>query len=244
MRRHPRCGRRTLVQARATVRRATICPPNRERPTMSDARAAASVELHPAGWMERLHRHIDPATSLGELLFGLIMTLTFTLAAGVVMQEEGRAGARELLIAVLGCNVAWGIIDAALYLSSLLLERGERRKLGQRLRGGSESDSMALLAERFDDLLEGSVAADERDTLYRRILARVRTQAPREGGLTGSDWIAATIVCIAVILPTFPAALPFWLVEDPWMALRASNAILLVLLFVSGWAWARYTSAT
>ena len=95
---------------------------------MSDARAAAaSADLHPTGWMERLHRHIDPATSLGELLFGLIMTLTFTLAAGVIMQEEGREGARELLIAVLGCNIAWGIIDAALYLSSNLLERGERR---------------------------------------------------------------------------------------------------------------------
>ena len=212
---------------------------------MSDARAAAaSAALHPTGWMARLHRHIDPATSLGELLFGLIMTLTFTLAAGVVMQEEGREGARELLIAVLGCNVAWGIIDAVLYLSSNLLERGERRKIGQRLRGGSEHESMALLAARLDEMLEDIVPPDERESIYRRILARVKTHAPREGGLTGSDWIAALIVCIAVILPTFPAAVPFWLIEDPWMALRASNAILLALLFVSGWTWARYTSAT
>jgi hypothetical protein len=212
---------------------------------MSDARAAeVSADLHPTGWMARLHRHIDPATSLGELLFGLIMTLTFTLAAGVIMQEEGREGARDLLIAVLGCNIAWGIIDAALYLSSNLLERGERRKLGQRLRGGSEAESMALLAERFDDLLDGSVPAEERASLYRRIVARVKSHAPRETGLTGSDWIAATIVCIAVILPTFPAAVPFWLIDDPWLALRVSNAILLALLFASGWAWARYTTAT
>lgn len=211
---------------------------------MSDVRAHAAPELHPAGWMERLHRHIDPATSLGELLFGLIMTLTFTLAAGVIMQEEGREGARELLIAVFGCNVAWGIIDAALYLSSTLLERGERRKLGQRLRGGSEAESLALLSERFDELLDGSVAPEERASLYGRILARVRSTTPRERGLGGSDWIAAIIVCIAVILPTFPAAAPFWLIEDLERALRVSNGILLALLFISGWAWARYTSAT
>lgn len=205
---------------------------------------AASAELHPTGWMERLHRHIDPATSLGELLFGLIMTLTFTLAAGVIMQEEGREGAREMLIAVLGCNIAWGIIDAALYLSSSMLERGERRKLGQRMRGGTEAEAMALLAERFDELLEDSVPAEERASLYGRIVKRVKSHAPREGGLTGSDWIAAFIVCVAVILPTFPAAAPFWLIEDLELALRVSNGILLALLYISGWAWARYTSAT
>jgi hypothetical protein len=27
-------------------------------------------------------KYLDPATSLGEVLFGLIMTLTFTLGAG------------------------------------------------------------------------------------------------------------------------------------------------------------------
>jgi hypothetical protein len=37
-------------------------------------------------------RHLDPGSRMGELLFGLIMTLTFTLAAGIVIQEEGREG--------------------------------------------------------------------------------------------------------------------------------------------------------
>src|SRR6478736_6757784 len=34
-----------------------------------------------------------------------------TLGAGMVVENEGRAGARQLLGAVVGCNVAWGIID-------------------------------------------------------------------------------------------------------------------------------------
>jgi hypothetical protein len=59
-------------------------------------------------------RHLDPGWHMGEVLFGLIMTLTFTLAAGIVIQEEGREGAREMLIGILGCNLAWGIIDGVL----------------------------------------------------------------------------------------------------------------------------------
>ena len=31
-------------------------------------------------------RHLDPASQMGKVLFGLIMTVTFTLAAGIVIQ--------------------------------------------------------------------------------------------------------------------------------------------------------------
>ena len=58
-----------------------------------------------------MDRYLDPATSLAEIMFGLIMTLTFTLGAGIIIEDEGREGARQLLIAVIGCNIAWGIID-------------------------------------------------------------------------------------------------------------------------------------
>ena len=58
------------------------------------------------------------------------MTLTFTLGAGLIIEDEGHAGARELLIAVLGCNVAWGVIDGALYLVGQLFDRGRLQRLG------------------------------------------------------------------------------------------------------------------
>jgi hypothetical protein len=31
-------------------------------------------------------RHLDPASHMGEILFGLIMTLTFALAVGILIQ--------------------------------------------------------------------------------------------------------------------------------------------------------------
>jgi len=64
-----------------------------------------------------LARHLDTSDALAEILFGLIMVLTFTLAAGFVA-SEGAAGVRELMLAAIGCNLAWGIIDAAMYVMS------------------------------------------------------------------------------------------------------------------------------
>jgi hypothetical protein len=42
---------------------------------------------------------------MGEALFGLIMTLTFTLGVDLIIHEQGREGARQMLIGILGCNL-------------------------------------------------------------------------------------------------------------------------------------------
>ena len=57
---------------------------------------------------------LSPGTRLGEILFGLIMTLTFTLGAGAYFGGRSERATTELLYATIGCNIAWGIIDAAL----------------------------------------------------------------------------------------------------------------------------------
>jgi hypothetical protein len=58
-------------------------------------------------------RHLDPASRLGEILFGFIMVLSVTLTAGFNV-VDGKRGVRQLLLAAVGANVAWGIIDAAI----------------------------------------------------------------------------------------------------------------------------------
>src|SRR5262245_35554993 len=101
-----------------------------------------------------MDRYLDPASSMGEVLFGLIMTLTFTLGAGIIIQDEGREGARQLLIAVIGCNIAWGIIDAALYLAGQIFDRGRLRRLGRAIRESRDPASATqLVASELDPLL-------------------------------------------------------------------------------------------
>ena len=53
-------------------------------------------------------RHLDPASRLGEILFGFIMVLTVTLTANFTV-ADGKRGVRQLLLAAIGSNVAWGL---------------------------------------------------------------------------------------------------------------------------------------
>jgi len=189
-------------------------------------------------------RHLDPASVMGEILFGLIMTLTFTLGAGLVIQEEGREGARAMLIAILGCNLAWGIIDGVFYVLGQVFDRGRLRRVGLKVRG-SASDAAAhrLVAEELDDKLVPFTDESVREQLYRSIVERVRTVPPMPNPVRREDLMGGLAAGWLVFACSFPALLPFLVLDEPRLALRVSNAILLALLFYVGWRMARHTLA-
>ena len=66
-------------------------------------------------------RVLEPIERISEVLFGLIMVLTFTCSLSVA--EAGRMEVRAMLLGALGCNIAWGVIDAIMYLMGCLAER-------------------------------------------------------------------------------------------------------------------------
>src|SRR4029453_11388362 len=72
-----------------------------------------------------IHRYLDPSDSLLEVLFVLVMAFTMTAGARLVFDAR-EFSAVELAIGLLGCNVAWGIIDAAFYLLGWLFVRNRR----------------------------------------------------------------------------------------------------------------------
>ncbi|MDH4104923.1 MAG: VIT family protein [Gammaproteobacteria bacterium] len=189
-------------------------------------------------------RHLDPGTHMGEILFGLIMTLTFTLGAGMVIEEEGRAGAREMLVGILGCNLAWGIIDGVLYVLGQLFERGRVRRIGLNLRQAeSEAAARQVVADEFDEALAEVTDETERDRLYQNVAARVRATPLAPNRVRRADLVGGLAAGWLVFACSFPAVLPFLVLDDPWVALRVSNAILLGLLFAVGWRAARHTLA-
>jgi hypothetical protein len=187
--------------------------------------------------------HLDPATALSEVLFGLIMTLTFTLSAGLIIEDEGRNGARQLLIAVIGCNIAWGIIDGALYLAGELFNRGRLRKLGQAIRNApSHAAALAHVSTELDPLLTAVLKPSDRDDLYERIVEATETKPHGDVvRVTREDWKGAFTSFWLVLLSSVPAAVPFLLIDNARLALRISNGLLVALLFLTGYWWARYT---
>jgi hypothetical protein len=187
-------------------------------------------------------KYLEPGESLAEILFGLIMTLTFTLAAGLLVQE-GPDAVRELLIATVGCNISWGIIDGALYITDRVYERARLARAGESIRGArTEGEAERVVEQELEELLGVSGDAADRSDLHRRIVRHVRASTLRPRGVTPADLHGAVASFWLVFFASIPAALPFLFIDDAWKALRVSNAILIFLLFLTGYRWARYTA--
>src|SRR5213083_3099067 len=70
----------------------------------------------------RPRRVLEPMERISEILFALIMVLTFTCSFSVA--DAGREQVRTMLLGALGCNLAWGIIDAVFYLMACFSAQG------------------------------------------------------------------------------------------------------------------------
>jgi VIT family len=205
---------------------------------------AGSSELSaPQSWYERFVGRLDPGERLGELLFGLIMVLTFTLGAGIELSD--REETRDLLVAAVGCNVAWGVIDAFLYLIFRLSERGRLHRLVQRLQSSSPTPQDRELVEReLENRIPSMVSPQLRTALSQEVIERSRTVTLERNRVTADDAWAALAVFWLVFLTALPPVLPFLVIDQPHLAMRVSNAILIALLFFVGWRWAVYTGAS
>ena len=204
--------------------------------------AASSESSNARGWYKRFVGHLDPGERMGELLFGLIMVLTFTLGAGIELGD--REDTRELLVAALGCNAAWGIIDGALYLMARLSERGRLHRLVKAIQTAPGRDqALALIDAELDEQLPEIVRPEVRAVLDADVLERVRELKLEANRVTAADVWAALAVFWLVFFTALPAVLPFLLIHEPRLAMRTSNALLIGLLFYVGWRWAGYTGA-
>lgn len=64
---------------------------------------------------------LDPVDRISEILFGLIMAVT--IVGSLSAATAGRNDVRTVLWGALGCNLAWGLVDAIMYLVRLATER-------------------------------------------------------------------------------------------------------------------------
>jgi VIT1/CCC1 family predicted Fe2+/Mn2+ transporter len=189
-----------------------------------------------------IRRHLDPAGRLGEVLFGLIMALGFTSAVRFGIEEPDN---RTLFVGILGCNIAWGIVDGVMYVLGELFERGRKARLLQKLRGVADDDrALELVGEELDDRLLPLTTPEERRHLYGIVLSVVRRGGAEPARVRGEDLLGGVAVALVIVLATLPIVLPFLLFEEPILAARLSHTVALVLLFWLGTWWARVVGAS
>jgi hypothetical protein len=178
------------------------------------------------------HWPLDPIDRQSEVMFGLLMTLTFTGTMSVALGSG--ATVRDILLAALGCNIAWGIVDATVYLLTTAAGRARDRAQAAAIRNAPESEAIgmlrAMLPEPAGDQLTDAQAA--------AMLAWMRRHPPGDqpaAVLRRADFGAALQVFLLVAGATFPPVLPFLLVESVPLAMRLSNAVAVGMLVLIGW---------
>ena len=180
---------------------------------------------------------LNPVERLSETLFGLIMTLSFTGTLSVI--SGGREEVRIMILSVLGCNIAWGIIDGVLYLLGVIGDRGRALAVNRFIREAGEIESARrAVAEALPPEIAFALQPEDLDQIQRRI--KEHPEQPQGSRIGADDLRGAFGVFLLVMLSCVPLIIPFLLIRDPLLALRASNAVALAMLFLCGYALARY----
>ena len=180
---------------------------------------------------------LNPVDRISELLFGLLMALSFTGAVAVA--TAGRAEIRELFITSFGCNLAWGLVDGVMYMVRTVTDRGRGLTLVRSVRAApTAQEGRALIEASLSRSVAALVSPAELEGIRGRILALPKI--PDRPRLQWDDLVAAFAVFLLVVAATLPVVLPFGLMDDVAAAKNLSRAIAVVLLFLGGLGFGRY----
>src|SRR4051794_759654 len=185
---------------------------------------------------EASKRVLQPIERISEVLFGLIMVLTFT--GSLSAAESGRTEVRTMLIGAIGCNLAWGLIDAIMYLMASLADRASDRRLVMSVRGAAtQAEAASALAGSMPDAVFSVLTPKD----VSRICGELADKSDKLGvvRLQPEDFVGAFAVFLLVFVSTLPVILPFIFMQDARSALRVSNAIAVAMLLMAGYAFGR-----
>lgn len=205
---------------------------------MADVEGAEGRPL--SAWREKsfVGRYFTPENRLAEVICGIVMVLSFMAVTGGTLEEFD---SRALLWAIVGCNVAWGVVDGVTYVLGNLLNRSLTTRLAVEVKRAPDSpEVLAEVDHRIDQTVGSFLTEGQKAELRGWLVEGARRHEVRPNRVTREDMYTAGACFVVVVSCVLPVVVPFLLIEDGRTALRVASGMMLLMLFGIGWRWAGY----
>ncbi len=178
---------------------------------------------------------LSPLARLTELLYGIILVLTFTGTLRVAVHKG--QDLHTALRAAVGCCLAWAIVDAAMYVFNRVAARNRSLKLLREMRA-EPATARQLLADSVPVVVARALSPADWDKVASYV---GDLYLPERAESTNEDLLGAAGIFLLANVALLPLAAPFALMHDVHQAQLVSNGAALVLLFAGGFRLAHET---
>lgn len=182
---------------------------------------------------------LSPIDRVSEVLYGVIMALTFTCTFKVAKAEGTTV--REMLYAALGCNIVWGLVDGIFFiLMGLTLKRRGLTILRFVKQNTDPAKARSYISNELPPAISSVLKKEELESIRKSLLNL--PPLPKRIGIKSNDLKAGFSIFMIVFLSTLPISVPFLIFNDARTALRVSNLIAIIMMYICGWVLGRYAS--
>jgi VIT1/CCC1 family predicted Fe2+/Mn2+ transporter len=204
---------------------------------MSEITSAFDLKekLPPAlAWQKKT---LNPVNRISAVLLGLIMTLSFTCAISVA--EKDHTDVRSMLFAIIGCNTAWALIEAVAYILTTLAVRGHKKTILDFIHQTEDPELVRkVIANALPPFMSSIMRKEDLESIRQAVLNTPQEALPAT--LPATNIKVALVTFFIIILAGTPVLLPFLFIQKVHLALRISNFIAIMLMFICGWLFGRY----
>lgn len=174
---------------------------------------------------------------VSEILYGLIMALTFTCTLSITKSDKTMVD--DMLIGALGCNIAWGIVDAVMYLLTTLTDNvREFTVLNFVQKTNDPVKARQFISDSIPSGISSVLQPDQIEFVREKL---IQSKEPAKiTRLNSKNYLTAAEIFTLVFLSTFPVAMPFIFISDLAAALRISNLIAVLMMFSCGYILGKY----
>ncbi len=197
-------------------------------------RRAPAIEMSLNPMKDFISNYLTPSERLSQALYSLILVLTVIGVIEITISLEQQSSS-TFLFAAMGTSVAWGMVDAVIYVLTGVHERNHHVRVVSRVKKKPKADAIRQIEDELEDSLIGVLDKEERNRIAAQVHLTMQNATPRRQGVTKDDvlgGIASFLLSFAVVLPP---VMPFILDLPLDYGIRLSNVIAVAMLFIVGY---------